>query len=265
MRSWLCLSTKKTRRGEKKQPGSKQRTAEEAALHGLVRTYSVLEQGFNQIHPPSHARRGGSLESNCGEAPQHREASHPDVAHSAGWIEDGTRAKVTDYLTSSEGKQLDLQEAGEMTSNAMFSAMVLKGLPPTFESIATVLNFGQRKSYEEMKQDLINFANTRVEPGTDVASTAFHSSGATAAGRSRASSAKKMVTWRGTAGQRKAGRASSAMRRGILQGIARTRSGSPVAPAGVQRSKASLAYEALKVLQRKEDSSYWWTRVATCS
>ena len=34
-----------------------------------------------------------SLESHCGEASQHREASHSDVAHSAGWIEDGTRGE----------------------------------------------------------------------------------------------------------------------------------------------------------------------------
>ena len=54
--------------------------------------------------------------------------------------------KVTDYLTRAEGIRLDFQEAGEMTSNAIFSAMVLKGLPPTFESIATVLNFGPRKA-----------------------------------------------------------------------------------------------------------------------
>ena len=85
--------------------------------------------------------------------------------------------EVTDYLTWAEGIQLDLQEVGEMTSNAKFSAMVLTGLPPTFESDATVLNFGPRKGYEEMKQDLINFANTMAEPGTDVASTVFHSSG----------------------------------------------------------------------------------------
>ena len=50
--------------------------------------------------------------------------------------------KVTDYLTRAEEIRLDLQEAGEMTSNAMFSAIVLKGLPPFFESIATVVNFG---------------------------------------------------------------------------------------------------------------------------
>ena len=40
-----------------------------------------------------------------------------------------------------------------------------------------VLNFRPRKGYEEMEQELINFANTREEPGTDVASTAFNSSG----------------------------------------------------------------------------------------
>ena len=85
--------------------------------------------------------------------------------------------KMTDYLTRAEGIRLDLQEADEMTSNAIISAKVLKGLPPTFESFATVLNFGPRRGYEEMKQDIINFANTRAEPGTDVASTAFHSSG----------------------------------------------------------------------------------------
>ena len=73
------------------------------------------------------------------------------------------REKVTDYLTRAEGIRLDLQEAGDMT--------------PTFENIATVLIFGQRNGYEAMKQDLIKFANTRAEPGIDVASTAFHSSG----------------------------------------------------------------------------------------
>ena len=84
---------------------------------------------------------------------------------------------TTDYLPRAERIQLNHHEAGEMTSNALFSAMVSKGLPTTFDSIATVLKFGPRKGYEEMKQDLINFANTRAEPGTDVASTAFHSSG----------------------------------------------------------------------------------------
>ena len=40
--------------------------------------------------------------------------------------------KVTDYLTRAERIRLDLQEAIEITSSAVFRAMVLKGLPPTF-------------------------------------------------------------------------------------------------------------------------------------
>ena len=70
--------------------------------------------------------------------------------------------EITEHLIRDEGTRLDVQEAGEMTSNAMFSAMVLKGLAPTFESIATVLSFGPRKDYEEMEQALINFANNEV-------------------------------------------------------------------------------------------------------
>ena len=87
------------------------------------------------------------------------------------------KEKLTDYLTRAEGVRLDLQEASEMISDSMFSEMVLKGFPRTFENIATVLNFELQKGYEKMKQDLINFANTRAEHGTDVASTAFHKSG----------------------------------------------------------------------------------------
>ena len=93
-------------------------------------------------------------------------------------------------------------------ASLMFSAMVLKGLPPTFGSIATALNFGPQKGYEEMMQDLINFANTRAEPGTDVASTAFHSSGGNSSRKITCFKCKRRGTWRGTAGQRKALRAS---------------------------------------------------------
>ena len=71
--------------------GQSRERAEEVALHGLVRACSVIGQGFNQLRMPLQARRGGSLESHCGEAPQHRETLHSDVAYSAGWIEDGTR------------------------------------------------------------------------------------------------------------------------------------------------------------------------------
>ena len=41
--------------------------------------------------------------------------------------------KVTDYLTRAEGIREYLQKAGEMTSNAMFSAMVLTGASSNFQ------------------------------------------------------------------------------------------------------------------------------------
>ena len=108
-----------------------------------VRTCSGLGQGFKQLHPLLQARRGGSLESICGEAPRGPASRRCSLKLAPG-------EKVTEYLTKAEGIRLDLQEAGEMTSNVIFCAMVLKSLPPTFESIATVLNFGPRKGYEEM-------------------------------------------------------------------------------------------------------------------
>ncbi len=55
--------------------------------------------------------------------------------------------------------------------------MVLKGLPAAYESILTVINFGVRTQLNDMKQDLIKFANTRCSAGSDMASTAFHSNG----------------------------------------------------------------------------------------
>lgn len=88
----------------------------------------------------------------------------------------GQHEQVVQYLTRAEIIRLDLEEAGEKTTEQMFIAMVLKGLPASFESVSTVLNFGPKKGYEEMKQDLINFSNSRCS-GSDVASTAFHSSG----------------------------------------------------------------------------------------
>ena len=42
--------------------------------------------------------------------------------------------KVTDYLTKVEGLKLDLAEAGEVVSDALFTAMILKGLPSDFDS-----------------------------------------------------------------------------------------------------------------------------------
>ena len=135
----------------------------------MVRAFAVLGQGLNQFHPHSQARRVEAWKS---VLRKHRSTERPQIQTLLTQLAElkmATGEKVTDYLTRLD----DRQEAGEMTSNAIFSAMVVKGLPPTFESIATVLNFGPRKGYEEMKQDLMNLANTRPEPCTDMGSTAF--------------------------------------------------------------------------------------------
>ena len=39
-----------------------------------------------------------------------------------------SREEVTDYLTKAEGLKLDLAEAGEVVSDAQFTAMILKSL-----------------------------------------------------------------------------------------------------------------------------------------
>ena len=53
--------------------------------------------------------------------------------------------KVTDYLTKRERLKLDVTEAGEMVSDALFTAMILEGLPGDFDSVVAVLNFGTAK------------------------------------------------------------------------------------------------------------------------
>ena len=66
--------------------------------------------------------------------------------------------KVTDYLTKAEGLKLD--QAGEVVSEALFTAMILMGPPSDFDSVVAVLNFDTAKGYYEMKQELVIFAAT---------------------------------------------------------------------------------------------------------
>ena len=72
-----------------------------------------------------------------------------------------SREKITDYLTKAGRLKQDLAEAGEVVSDALFTAMILKGLPSDFNSVVAVLNFGTAKRYYQMKQDFVNFAATR--------------------------------------------------------------------------------------------------------
>ena len=86
--------------------------------------------------------------------------------------------KVTDYLTKAEGRKLDPAEAGEVVSDALFTVMILKGLPSDFGSVVAVLNFATAKGYYEMKQELVNFAATRgLCVSSEISMTDFHSAG----------------------------------------------------------------------------------------
>ena len=176
-------------------------------------------------------------------------APHSDLLTQLAGLKMTEEEKVTDYQTRAEGTRFDLQEADEMTSNAMFSARVLKGLSLFFDSIATILNFGPRKGYEEMKQDLINFANTSAEPGTDVASTAFHSSvGTCLKSRKEGQIARDCRSKQSRA-------CFKCNTKGHLARNCKSKKGQSSGTIQVPKSKASVS-EALTGLQRREDSSY---------
>ena len=78
---------------------------------------------------------------------------------------------LADYFCRAEELQLDLREAGENVSDTMFIAMIMQGLPQEYETVATLLNHGEPKSYTEIKQVLTNFANNRP---CSAGGSAFH-------------------------------------------------------------------------------------------
>jgi hypothetical protein len=80
---------------------------------------------------------------------------------------------MSDYLTRAEDMQMDLEEVGEAMSKTMFTSVVLKGLSRDYENLVTVINYGDKKDFDTMKQDLLNFANSKPAPAT----SAFHSAG----------------------------------------------------------------------------------------
>ena len=55
---------------------------------------------------------------------------------------------------------MDLHEVGEHISDAMFNAIVLKGLPKEYNNIVTLFNHSEEKEHQAVKLDLVYFANT---------------------------------------------------------------------------------------------------------
>ena len=57
--------------------------------------------------------------------------------------------------------QLNLSEVDESVSEKMFVSILLKGLPREFESFCTLVKYGQDKTLDEIKRDLINFESEK--------------------------------------------------------------------------------------------------------
>ena len=124
----------------------------------LAQFFAKASINFIRVHKPNGTEAWTALTK------LHKSTERPRVqsliTHVTG-LKMTSREKVTDYLTKAEGLKLDLAEAGEVVSDALFTAMILKVLPSDFESVVAVVNFGTAKGYYEMKQVLVNFAATR--------------------------------------------------------------------------------------------------------
>ena len=81
---------------------------------------------------------------------------------------------IVDYITRGEDMQLNLSEVDESISEKMFVSILLKGLPRDFESFGTLVKYGQDKTLDETKRDLINFeSEKRKDRKTDKSESVF--------------------------------------------------------------------------------------------
>ena len=68
---------------------------------------------------------------------------------------------IVDYITRAEDMQLYLSEVDESISEKMFVSILLKGLPREFESFCALVKYGQDKTLDEIKRDLISFESEK--------------------------------------------------------------------------------------------------------
>ena len=81
---------------------------------------------------------------------------------------------IVDYITRAEDMQLNLFEIDESISEKMFFSILLKGLPREFESFCTLVKYGQDKTLDEIKRDLINFeSEKRNDRNTEKSESVF--------------------------------------------------------------------------------------------
>ena len=81
---------------------------------------------------------------------------------------------IVEYITRGEDMQLNLSEVDESISEKMFVSILLRGLPSDFESFCTLVKYGQDKTLDETKRDLINFESAkRKDRNTDKSESVF--------------------------------------------------------------------------------------------
>ena len=68
---------------------------------------------------------------------------------------------IVDYISRADDMQLSLSKVDESISEKTFVSILLKGLPREFESFCTLVKYGQDKTMDEIKRDLISFESEK--------------------------------------------------------------------------------------------------------
>ena len=124
-----------------------------------MRACAVLGQEECCFHQASQTQRYNSLGGSHQAIQVQRATTVAGPHDKADFTENGLfRAS---YISRAEDLKLDLVEAGQEVADALFRSLVLKGLTSHFDSLVAVISYGTEKDWEQVKQDIINFSNSR--------------------------------------------------------------------------------------------------------
>ena len=81
---------------------------------------------------------------------------------------------IVDCITRAEDMQLNISGVDESISEKMVVSILLKGLPREFESFCNLVKYGEDKTLDEIKRDLINFeSEKRNDRNTEKSESVF--------------------------------------------------------------------------------------------
>ena len=81
---------------------------------------------------------------------------------------------IVDYITRAEDVQLNLSRVDESKSENVFVSILLKAIPREIESFCSLLKYGQDKTLDGIKLDLINFeSERRNDRNTEISESIF--------------------------------------------------------------------------------------------